>query len=223
MTIRKVFIPLLIAVLLAGISTASWAAGTAAQAETMVKKAISFYKANGKDKAFAEISNPKGQFVKEDLYVFVYDMTGKVMAHGFNKAMIGKDLIDMRDPDGKFSSRSAWRSPRQKEKAGRITNSRTRSQRRLNIRRLTSKRLIATSLDAAPISDGFRQTPPLTNPSYSGSKTLFLTGIPDFFWLSLRDPDRHCYSICARNQHGQTAGKAYQLHMCDRLKNKGRR
>ena len=88
MTIRKIFIPLLLAVLLAGVSTASWAAGTAAQAEAMVKKAISFYKANGKDKAFAEISNPKGQFVKEDLYVFVYDMTGKVMAHGFNKAMI---------------------------------------------------------------------------------------------------------------------------------------
>jgi cytochrome c len=102
MTIRKFFIPLLAVVLLAGISTASWAAGTAAQAEAMVKKAISFYKANGKDKAFAEISNPKGQFVKEDLYVFVYDMNGKVMAHGFNKAMIGKDLIDMRDPDGKF-------------------------------------------------------------------------------------------------------------------------
>jgi len=102
MTIKKAVILLIAAMLIACFSHASWAAGTTAQAEAMVKKAISFYKANGKDKAFAEISNPKGQFVKDDLYVFVYDLNGKCVAHGFNKAMIGKDLIDMRDPDGKF-------------------------------------------------------------------------------------------------------------------------
>jgi cytochrome c len=76
--------------------------GSPAEAEAMVKKAVAFMKANGKDKAFAEISNPKGQFVDRDLYVFVYDMTGKCVAHGFNQKMIGKDLIEMKDPDGKF-------------------------------------------------------------------------------------------------------------------------
>ncbi|MCX8022038.1 MAG: cache domain-containing protein [Syntrophorhabdaceae bacterium] len=79
-----------------------YAAGTPAEAEAMVKKAIAFYKANGKDKAFSEISNPQGQFVKDDLYIFVYDMNGKCMAHGFNKAMIGKDLKEMKDPDGVY-------------------------------------------------------------------------------------------------------------------------
>ena len=68
----------------------------------MVKKAVAFYKTNGKDKAFAEISNPHGQFVKQDLYVFVYDMSGKCVAHGFNKALIGKDLIAMQDSSGVF-------------------------------------------------------------------------------------------------------------------------
>jgi cytochrome c len=76
--------------------------GTPAQAEAMVKKAVAEIKANGKVKAFAEISNPKGKFIDRDLYVFVYDMTGKCVAHGFNQKMIGKDLIDMKDPDGKF-------------------------------------------------------------------------------------------------------------------------
>ena len=76
--------------------------GTPAQAEAMVKKAVAEIKANGKEKAFAEISNPKGKFIDKDLYVFVYDMNGKCLAHGFNQKMIGKDLIDMKDPDGKF-------------------------------------------------------------------------------------------------------------------------
>ena len=76
--------------------------GTPAQAEAMVKKAVAYIKANGKDKAFSEISNPKGQFIDRDLYVFVYDMNGKCVAHGFNQKMIGKDLVDMKDPDGKF-------------------------------------------------------------------------------------------------------------------------
>ena len=78
------------------------AAGTPAEAEAMVKKAIAFYKANGQDKAFAEITNTKGQFVKDDLYVFVYDIKGKCVAHGFNQKMVGKDLIDLKDAEGKF-------------------------------------------------------------------------------------------------------------------------
>jgi cytochrome c len=76
--------------------------GTPAEAKALVKKAVNYIKANGKDKAFAEISNPTGQFVDRDLYVFVYDMTGKCVAHGFNQKMIGKDLIDMKDADGKL-------------------------------------------------------------------------------------------------------------------------
>jgi cytochrome c len=76
--------------------------GTAAQAEAMVKKAIAYMKANGKDRTFAEVNNTKGQFIDRDLYIFVYDMAGKCVAHGFNQKMIGKELIDMQDPDGKF-------------------------------------------------------------------------------------------------------------------------
>lgn len=86
---------------LAGNGFAAEKRGTAKEAENMVKKAIAMYKAKGKDATFAEINNPKGQFTDRDLYVFVYDITGKVMAHGQNLKMIGKELIDMKDADGK--------------------------------------------------------------------------------------------------------------------------
>ncbi|MGE5094274.1 MAG: cache domain-containing protein [Betaproteobacteria bacterium] len=76
--------------------------GSAAEATAMVSKAIDYMKKNGRDKAYAEINNPKGQFVDRDLYVVVYDLNGKVMAHGSNAKMIGKELIDMRDTDGKY-------------------------------------------------------------------------------------------------------------------------
>ena len=76
--------------------------GTAAEAEALVKKAVQLIKTDGKEKAFVEISNPKGKFVDRDLYIFVYDMTGKCIAHGFNQKMIGKDLIDMKDKNGKL-------------------------------------------------------------------------------------------------------------------------
>jgi signal transduction histidine kinase len=75
--------------------------GTPAEAEALVKKAVAFMKANGKDKAFAEFGNPKGQFVDRDLYIFVYDMSGKCVAHGQNPKQVGKDLSDLTDPDGK--------------------------------------------------------------------------------------------------------------------------
>jgi cytochrome c len=75
-------------------------AGNAAEAEALVKKAAAFIKANGADKAFEEITNGKS-FKDRDLYVFVYDLNGKCLAHGANAKLVGKDLIGMKDPDGK--------------------------------------------------------------------------------------------------------------------------
>jgi signal transduction histidine kinase len=89
-------------VLMAGSITSAAEFGTAPEAEALVKKAIQLIKAEGKEKAFAEINNPKGKFVDRDPYIFVYDMDGKCVAHGFNPKMIGKDLIEMKDPDGKY-------------------------------------------------------------------------------------------------------------------------
>ncbi len=75
--------------------------GTADEAVAMVKKAAAFIKAQGRDKAFAEINDPKGRFVDRDLYVTVYDLGGTCLAHGFNVRMVGKNMLDLKDPDGK--------------------------------------------------------------------------------------------------------------------------
>ncbi len=87
---------------LVGVAGAAYGAGTPAEAKAMVEKAVAYYKANGKEKAFGQVNDQKGQFTKGDLYIFVYDTNGKCVAHGFNRALIGKDLKEMRDPDGTF-------------------------------------------------------------------------------------------------------------------------
>jgi cytochrome c len=76
--------------------------GTAKEAQALVKKAITFYKANGKAKALDEFSNPKGQFILKDLYIYSLDLNGKAIAHGINQKLVGKDMIDIRDSAGKF-------------------------------------------------------------------------------------------------------------------------
>jgi cytochrome c len=75
--------------------------GTAEEAKAMLDKAIAFYKANGPEKAFATFNDPKGAFVYKDLYVFVVDLNGKVLAHGANAGLIGKGMNEISDADGK--------------------------------------------------------------------------------------------------------------------------
>src|SRR5271169_4909204 len=103
-TMKKVFMiasVLITALVLGGNTSVAGMHGTATEAEAMVKKAIAFAKTNGNDAALVEINNPRGKVVDRDLYVSVFDMNGKCMAHGANKKMIGMDLIDLKDSDGK--------------------------------------------------------------------------------------------------------------------------
>jgi signal transduction histidine kinase len=72
------------------------------EAIAMVKKAVVYIKDQGVDKAYQEISNRTGQFVDRDLYVVVYQLDGKVLAHGGNVKFVGKDMSDAQDVDGKF-------------------------------------------------------------------------------------------------------------------------
>lgn len=102
---RLMLLTLGTSLLLAGLPASAAERGTPEEAMAMAKKAIAYIKANGKDKAFAEINDPRGQFTDRDLYVVVYDLNGKNLAHGQNPRMIGKDLIDIRDGDGKYYMR----------------------------------------------------------------------------------------------------------------------
>lgn len=75
--------------------------GSAAEAEAMVKKAVAFIKANGPDKAYDEFTNGK-TFKDRDLYVIVYDLSGKNLAQGANPKLVGKDLMGLKDPNGRL-------------------------------------------------------------------------------------------------------------------------
>ena len=75
---------------------------SSAEVETLVKEAIAFAKANGKEAAFKEITHAGGRFHRHggELYVFVYDMDGKVLAHGQGASKVGVNQIKAKDPDG---------------------------------------------------------------------------------------------------------------------------
>ncbi|SNS28193.1 MULTISPECIES: cache domain-containing protein [unclassified Azospirillum] len=72
------------------------------EAVAMVQRAAKHLASAGKEKAFADFSTKGGPFSDRDLYVVVYDLTGKCLAHGANEKLIGKDLIDAEDIDGKL-------------------------------------------------------------------------------------------------------------------------
>lgn len=91
---------LLTCALLPAVHAAEFA--TKPEAEAMVAKALKFWKANGNDKTYAEIGKKDGQFTDRDLYVVIYGLDGTVRAHGANPKMIGKNLMEIRDVDGKF-------------------------------------------------------------------------------------------------------------------------
>ena len=95
---KKAFGALLCAGVFAGAAHAA-EQGTPAEAEALVKKAIAYIKTNGPDKAYEEFNTGKS-FKDRDLYIVVYDLTGKNLAHGANLKLVGKDLIGLKDPDG---------------------------------------------------------------------------------------------------------------------------
>lgn len=75
---------------------------TKPEAEEMVKKAVTHVKNVGIEKAAEDFTNRKGEYVNRDLYVTVYNMQGDVLAHGQNKKSVGKNMMELKDPDGKY-------------------------------------------------------------------------------------------------------------------------
>lgn len=74
----------------------------ALKAVALVKKAVVFYKANDMEKALDEINNPKGQLNSGELYVFAYDQKATLLANSKATALLGKNLMDVPDADGKM-------------------------------------------------------------------------------------------------------------------------
>lgn len=83
-----------------------WAGATMAEdratpeeAQAMAEAAAAYYQDHGADAAF-EAFNTSPDFHDRDLYVFAFDKEGNVAAHGANQNLVGRNVIDLRDPSG---------------------------------------------------------------------------------------------------------------------------
>jgi len=81
----------------------TFAASAEDEAKGLVLKAYDFYKKNGKDVFMNEVKNPKGQFAKGELYVFLWSWTPHYtcVAHPYNHKLHMMNMNELRDPDGK--------------------------------------------------------------------------------------------------------------------------
>jgi cytochrome c len=77
--------------------------GTKDEAVAMAKRVQAEFKKAGPEATFKEVSDKAVKdFHDRDLYPFIYDMSGLCVAHGARAALIGKNLNDLKDQDGKF-------------------------------------------------------------------------------------------------------------------------
>ena len=90
---------------LAGSTLALAAPVTKDDAVAMVKKAVAAIKADGPEKAYAEI-NKGGQFADGEIYVVVSDFNSVTVAHATNQKLLGKNMTEVQDVDGKYFSKN---------------------------------------------------------------------------------------------------------------------
>lgn len=89
----------------ASVAIAAGEFGTRAEAEAMVHKAVKHVTSVGKDKAIADFNEKKADWVDRDLYIVMLDSSGKVLAHSTNAKLVGKEMIEVADADGRFFTR----------------------------------------------------------------------------------------------------------------------
>jgi cytochrome c len=84
-------------------TAASGAEGGATEADAvaMVKKGVSYLHSQGREAGYAEFTSKTSAFHLQDLYLVVYGLDGVVRAHGANEKMVGKNLLGLKDIDGK--------------------------------------------------------------------------------------------------------------------------
>ena len=75
---------------------------TAKDAIAMAERGAAMVKAKGKDEVMKRISAKDPEFVQGSLYIDMRDVkTGIVLAHPYNPSIVGKDLTDVPDANGK--------------------------------------------------------------------------------------------------------------------------
>jgi hypothetical protein len=65
-----------------------------------VNEARDFVLEEGQDKALEVFNDPKGEFVRGELYIIAYDFNGTRLAYPYEPETIGKNMLNVTDPNG---------------------------------------------------------------------------------------------------------------------------
>jgi cytochrome c len=78
-------------------------APTREEAVAMVKRVQEKFRKDGSEATFKAVTDKTvREFHDRDLYPFIYDLNGIIVASGGHTALIGKNLLALRDSDGKY-------------------------------------------------------------------------------------------------------------------------
>lgn len=94
----------LMSLLFAGVVSVSAMAqdhGTRDEAKALANAALAHIKKVGNEQAFKDFTSDKATWTKKDLYVFAIDTKGNTLAHGANEKLVGKNMIELKDQNGK--------------------------------------------------------------------------------------------------------------------------
>ena len=83
------------------------------EVKVFVGKAATYAHNHSKTEALTAFSAKEGEFQQGGLYIFAYDFSGNVIAHGGDRNLIGKNLIGLKDPRGVEVIRELVRLARQ--------------------------------------------------------------------------------------------------------------
>lgn len=78
---------------------------SAKDAIALVEKGAAFMKAHGKAELIKQVNARNPDYVQGPLYMTIRDRQGIIVANPVNQTLIGKDLLDVPDPDGKLFRR----------------------------------------------------------------------------------------------------------------------
>ena len=103
----RILVALCSSVLMSAVPAAAAEFGTKAEAIAMVKRVQDQFRKEGAEATFKAVSDKSTKtYHDRDLYPFIYYLsgaqTGVNVAHGARPALIGKQLIDLKDQDGKY-------------------------------------------------------------------------------------------------------------------------
>ncbi len=77
--------------------------GTTEEAKALAIKAAEHLRAHGPKKAFKDFQDKSSVFFERDLYVFVQDFNCTFFAHGLNPKLVGRNIWDLLNPNGRYA------------------------------------------------------------------------------------------------------------------------